>query len=272
MARPFPKQVIATGLALSLIGGLVLVPAILHTDSGAAAAHWTGGQRRTTSQRFPTARWRTRLAARSSTAPVSTSCCSATATPACTSRRSRTSPQQNGLTLSVAAGPLCPWQQRLYYLIGVQTVSPKHNDWYGGLVDELAARRDRHGRSADRRHGERARPSSSADGRSSPATSGFEEALTDESAASIAKLRAAGRKLVIIEPIPIATKDDDPINCLSSASSVDDCIYQANPQPTPLEDFYRIEAAQRSVWSCRPRQVGLPAAARPAIRSSTASS
>jgi SGNH domain (fused to AT3 domains) len=82
-----------------------------------------------------------------------------------------------------------------------------------------------------------------------PGDDGFEKALTDESAASIAKLQADGRKLVIIEAIPIAPKDGDPINCLSSASRVDDCIYQANPQPTPLENFYRDEAAQRSVWS-----------------------
>ncbi len=44
----FPKPVIAAGLALSLIGGLVLVPAILHTDSGAAARSldWRAAQKR----------------------------------------------------------------------------------------------------------------------------------------------------------------------------------------------------------------------------------
>jgi hypothetical protein len=62
-------------------------------------------------------------------------------------------------------------------------------------------------------------------------------------------LSVPGRKLVIVEPIPIATKEGDPLNCLSSASGVDDCIYQANAQPTPLEQFYRQAAVPNQVWS-----------------------
>jgi hypothetical protein len=82
-----------------------------------------------------------------------------------------------------------------------------------------------------------------------PGSDGYESALTHTSAASLDALRAAGRRLVIVEPIPIATKDDDPINCLSSATKVDDCIYQANTHSTPLEDFYRRAQVPGSVWS-----------------------
>ena len=153
-----------------------------------------------------------------------------------------------GLTLSVAAGPLCPWQQGLYYLIGVQDCQPKHKDWYGGLVDTLHP--DVivlvHRPIDDMAN---APPVISSGRMFQPGDDGFEQALTDESAKSIAKLQGDGRKLVIIEPIPIAAKDADPINCLSSTSNADNCIYQATPQSTPLENFYRAEAAQGSVWS-----------------------
>ena len=82
-----------------------------------------------------------------------------------------------------------------------------------------------------------------------PDSVGFEAALIDESASSIAKLRASGRKLVIVEPIPIATKQDDPLDCLSSASRAEDCSYQANAESTPLEDFYRSAVVPGAVWS-----------------------
>jgi peptidoglycan/LPS O-acetylase OafA/YrhL len=244
----FPKPVIAIGLALSLIGGLVLVPAILHTDSGAAARSLD---------------WR----AAQNDIPALPDCSLANVA-GCTivhgsgqhvlllgdSNARMYIPtfqkiaQQDGLTLSVAAGPLCPWQQRIYYLIGVQDCQPKHKDWYGGLVDAL------HPDvivMVDRPIDDMANAAAVISrGRTfQPGDEGFEQALTDESAASISTLTGAGRKLVIIEPIPIATKDGDPINCLSSASRVDDCIYQANSQPTTLENFYRGEVAQRSVWS-----------------------
>ena len=141
------------------------------------------------------------------------------------------------LTLSVAAAPLCPWQEHLFYLIGIPDCRPVQRDWYGGLIDNLKPDVII---AVDRPMDD---PASATivvtpQGQLSPGADGYDEALRDLSSASLARLREGGRKVVIVEPIPIAQKGDDPINCLSSASNVDDCIYQANAAPTPLESFY----------------------------------
>jgi hypothetical protein len=127
----FPKQVAATGLALSLIGGLVLVPRILRTN-GSVAAHSLD--------------WK---AAKDDIPALPD--CSLANVERCTIVHGsgqhvlllgdsnawmyiptlQKIAQQDGLTLSVAAGPLYPWQRGLYYLIGIQDCPPKHRDWYG---------------------------------------------------------------------------------------------------------------------------------------------
>jgi hypothetical protein len=54
---------------------------------------------------------------------------------------------------------------------------------------------------------------------------------------SIATLRAGGRKVVIIEPIPRAPFD--PVKCLSQAKVLEACRYVVNPKPDGLERYYR---------------------------------
>jgi hypothetical protein len=73
--------------------------------------------------------------------------------------------------------------------------------------------------------------------------------LRDLTAQSIANLREGGRKLVIIDPIPIARVDDNPLECLSSATEADQCIYQANAKPTPIERIYDRSARPGAVWT-----------------------
>jgi peptidoglycan/LPS O-acetylase OafA/YrhL len=239
-----PKQVIASGLALSLIGGLVLTPAILHTSGD--SLNWQSAK---------------------NDIPGFPEDCSQANTASCTivhggsphilllgdSNARMYIPtfeniaKKNGFTLSVASEPLCPWQQDLvYYIIGNDTCLPKHKDWYGGLVDKLhpdiVVLVDRPIDDMTN-----AAPVTASGKAYKPTSVGFEQALTDESASSIAKLQAPNRRLVIIEPIPIAPKDADPISCLSSTSNVDSCIYEANPTSTPLENFYRTEARQGAV-------------------------
>ena len=54
---------------------------------------------------------------------------------------------------------------------------------------------------------------------------------------SLAELRAAGRKVVIIEPIP--HPPFDPIQCLSHAEVLEECRYPVTATPDWLELFYR---------------------------------
>jgi len=75
----------------------------------------------------------------------------------------------------------------------------------------------------------------------SPADVDFEQTLIDASASALRALAHPGRKLVILEPIPItfgAPYGFNPLSCISSGSR-SECTYEANRQPTPLEQYYR---------------------------------
>ena len=156
---------------------------------------------------------------------------------------------KENLTLSVAAAPLCPWQRDLSYLTtGIDSCRASHADWYGGLIDRLDPDIIV---VVDRPIDDpvNSPPIVTPNGDEQPGSPQFENALTSLSAASLDQLRAVGRTIVIIEPIPIPAAADDPLECLSSATSLDQCAYQATPGPTPLEAFYRRAAQATDVRS-----------------------
>jgi hypothetical protein len=66
---------------------------------------------------------------------------------------------------------------------------------------------------------------------------------------SVNLLQQDGRKLVIIEPIPIAPDDADPLNCLSSAKTAEQCAYRATATRSPLERVYAAAERPGTVWS-----------------------
>ena len=41
----------------------------------------------------------------------------------------------------------------------------------------------------------------------------------------------------------------NPLNCISSATNLDQCIYRATVAPTPLEVFYASAARPGTVWT-----------------------
>ena len=65
---------------------------------------------------------------------------------------------------------------------------------------------------------------------------------------SLTALRADGRKVLIIEPIPVAPFD--PLGCLSKAKVLEECRYVASAAPDPVERFYRqLAKRDKNVWS-----------------------
>jgi hypothetical protein len=78
-------------------------------------------------------------------------------------------------------------------------------------------------------------------------TAQYEKSLRDMAADSLAQLRRAGRKIVIIEPTPVAPTN--PLHCLSRAKGLDQCRYVANLEPTPLERYYRSLANGTDVFT-----------------------
>jgi hypothetical protein len=149
--------------------------------------------------------------------------------------------KRENLTLSIAVHPLCPWQNGLFFLIGVPACKPVKAQWYGGVIDKLNPDIIV---VANRPMDDPLSPTSilTPVGPFKVTQPGFMPAYEQVTDQSLARLRKPGRKIVVIDPIPIANIDDDPLNCLSSAKSLDQCIYQATPGPTPIEQFFARKA------------------------------
>ena len=54
--------------------------------------------------------------------------------------------------------------------------------------------------------------------------------------------------MVIIDPTPVATNEENPLECLSSATEANQCVYQANAKPTPIEMVYQDSVVPGAVW------------------------
>jgi peptidoglycan/LPS O-acetylase OafA/YrhL len=65
------------------------------------------------------------------------------------------------------------------------------------------------------------------------------ETATDK---TVARLRAANRDVVIVEPIPQGPQGYDPLGCLSTARFLDQCRFVVDPSPSPTELHYRALA------------------------------
>jgi peptidoglycan/LPS O-acetylase OafA/YrhL len=250
--------VITAGLAISVVSALVLIPAIV--DPADATAPTVQG---TTSGFTPvpaTPSWRD---AKKGNGPVVN--CLGKATSACTIVRGTGKhlllmgdshawmviptftdiARRENLTLSVATKGGCPWQRGLY-APAVQafggTISPADckavkDDAYERVIPELKPDvivavnfgyedpkqfvyfADANGKFLN------------------PADPASVRALETATNQSLASLRADGRKVVIVEPIPRAPFD--PVKCLSQARVLEACRYVAPTLPSPLETFYR---------------------------------
>ena len=62
----------------------------------------------------------------------------------------------------------------------------------------------------------------------------FEEMLADVTASSLMQLRAPGREIVLVEPVPSPPTFVDPLSCLSAGRSVASCGFEASTVPTPF--------------------------------------
>ena len=143
----YPMQIIAAGLTVSILGGLVVVPSILDTKHASVL--------RVNGFDFTSLDWRT---ARDEVPAVPD--CTLEDTASCTivhrtgahilllgdSNARMYIPtftaiaKRENLTLSIAVYPLCPWQQDLYFVSGGSAAcKPKEAQWYGGIVDTKTA-------------------------------------------------------------------------------------------------------------------------------------
>ena len=65
------------------------------------------------------------------------------------------------------------------------------------------------------------------------------DALRTSITAVVHELRRQGRKVVLIEPLPVSSLKDNPETCLSKAKFLEECRYVSHVDPTPEEQIYR---------------------------------
>ena len=156
-----------------------------------------------------------------------------------------------GATLAVAARDSCPWQRDLLFadLRNKDICRADHAIFY----DQLIPKFDPDVVVLVNRTFEDPNSTTALDtagGRVEPGTRTFLSAVRRATGRSLADIRATGRKVVLIEPIPYSPKAANPNICLSPGKSLDECRYIASPDPMPVERMYRdLEANDDSMWS-----------------------
>jgi peptidoglycan/LPS O-acetylase OafA/YrhL len=161
--------------------------------------------------------------------------------------------RQHHFTFASSTSPSCPWQRGLVEAPPgtptdlARTCRAHQDDWYDRIVPEfdpdvivLAHHPfdDPAGAPAMLANGKLIRPG----------TRGFRRAIRIASRETIEQLEPKGRKIVIIEPLPLAPPQLQPLTCLSEATFVDECRYVAS-KPTPIEREYRALANGKDVFT-----------------------
>jgi hypothetical protein len=146
--------------------------------------------------------------------------------------------------------PNCPWQMDLQYDVArgvVQQCEDRKSDWYDRVIPGL---RPDVVVLVDRSFDDPINPipfiGPSGDVLTSTSED-YERVLADASARTVQRLRDAGQKVVMIEPVTVAPFDT--IKCLSGADSLEACRFVANVQPTELERSFRRIADGKRVFS-----------------------
>jgi peptidoglycan/LPS O-acetylase OafA/YrhL len=257
----YKTPVIATGLAVGLIAGLLLMPTILDAGSNkvsVAGASGTDGQTISLD-------W---VAARNDVPEIPD--CLDKPVSACTVTRGRGSrvllmgdsdarmwmptftdiAKQRSWTFSAAIFPGCPWQNGLQYAgspVVTRNCEAHQRDWYGRVVkaldpDVIIL--------AQLAYDDPASPRKFLDASGGIVrfgTQDYDDLLVHRTRDTLRSLERSGRKLVLLEPIPIPPGDFDPLSCLSDSGSLSKCAYQATKKPTMLEKFFRSEARRDDI-------------------------
>jgi hypothetical protein len=156
-----------------------------------------------------------------------------------------------GASLAVAARDSCPWQRDLLFadLRNKDTCAADHRIFYDQLIPQF----DPDVVVLVNRTFEDPNSTTALDtpsGRIEPGTRAFLPAVRRATERSLALLHKAGRKVVLVEPIPYGPKGEGPNVCLSRATSLDQCRYIASPGPMPVERMYRdLAAHDDATWS-----------------------
>jgi len=145
--------------------------------------------------------------------------------------------RREDLTLSVATGAGCPWQRDLFTRFELTSCRLHKDDLYRRIIPAL--------------HPDIIVVMNLAYGSPGPLIPALLDAhrkqvdFAAEAQAtrrSVALLRAGGRDVVLMEPIPVPIAPStsfNPFTCLYNAKDLEQCRYRADPSPSPIEKLYR---------------------------------
>jgi peptidoglycan/LPS O-acetylase OafA/YrhL len=163
--------------------------------------------------------------------------------------------EQRGWQLSVASMPACSWLDGVRSAMFGPQCEQSQAEWYGPVIDAidpdlviLSHRVLDDPASPVKLYGDGTRFLSAAEPGDTEELEAFLEAQTE---ATVSALRADGREVVIIEPVPQpADGVADPVDCLSEGGDPDRCGFDAVAGPSFEESLdRRLAEADPGVWS-----------------------
>ena len=157
--------------------------------------------------------------------------------------------ERHDLTLAAAYLPYCPWERGLRYNLFGEDCFADQDAAYDRRIEafdpDIVVL-------AHRPFDDPASPAGLVDADEGPLVlpQQIERVAEARTRATVAALRADGRKVVIVEPIPIAPDDFSPISCLSQATYEDECRFQGRVGTGWQEKVFRsLDEADDGVWS-----------------------
>ena len=249
---------IAVGLATSIVGGVVVAPAILDSSSTSLDALVASSR----SQPGPKLLdWRVAI---NDFVPLGFHDCLGQPVRVCTVVPGSglkvvlvgdsiarmwipaftTMAKAESFTFSSLTFQACPWQRGLQYQSSpaVQQACAAHQkDWYDRVIPQLhpdVVFVAQHAYDDPKHPNLFFAPGA---GRISVKSPNFEATLARLSGETLRALRAPGRRVVVLEPVPVPPAD--PLSCLSRGGTVRHCGFRASSGPTPLERYFRRAAS-----------------------------
>ena len=259
----YRRTVIALGLTVSVVSALVLVPAILedpHAGAvGVAAAPTSGVARVPAGLDWRAVKRENRFAPNCFEHPVAR-CIVAHGTGKTVALIGDSHAQMlmapmiaiakaEKWTLAVLVSNACPWQDGLWRFNRTRPCLARKADQRDRIIPRLDpdivvlinTPFDREGLKGQHLGGPNGPLATG-----SPAAERAIEAASDQ---TVARYRADGRDVVIIEPIPQPPQGYDPLACLSTARFLDECRFVASQSPSPTELYYRrLARSSNHVW------------------------
>ncbi len=141
---------------------------------------------------------------------------------------------RDSLTLSVAAFPRCPWLGIVEPILGLAACRAHHADWLERVIPTLKPDLVVLVERAVDDPTEHGFVLAANGALIKPDTPGYNKVVLDGARQTLDRLHAIGAKTLIVEPMPLPV-DFDPLACIAAAKYLDECRFVSFDHATPFE-------------------------------------